>query len=311
MTHEIPAPFNLETVVEWLKSQDYRVTRPFLPRTSYCDASPPPTLLKAAILDTETTGINHHTDKIIELGMVIVEYCPDTGQVYRVLETYNELEDPGIPIPLESIKIHGIADEMVQGKKITDSIVENLLSDVSLIIAHNAGFDRKFVEARFPFLDNKAWACTFTQIPWKNENIRSAALEFLGFKFGFHFDGHRASLDCHALLEILQSELPQSKIKVFKMLLDNAYVPDYKIWALETSFDTKDKLKEHGYRWNNDRRTWHKNISNENLRPEIEWLRTEVYADRGFRLEQEIIDSYSRFSTRSGISQVICYEPEF
>jgi DNA polymerase-3 subunit epsilon len=67
---------------------------------------------------------------LIELGIVIVEYSPDTGQVYRVLETYNELEDPGMSIPPESTKIHGITDDMVIGKKIIDADVETLLADV-------------------------------------------------------------------------------------------------------------------------------------------------------------------------------------
>jgi hypothetical protein len=55
------------------------VTCPFTPRAFYCDETPPAKLFKAAIIDTETTGINLVTDKIIELGIVIVEYCPDTG----------------------------------------------------------------------------------------------------------------------------------------------------------------------------------------------------------------------------------------
>jgi DNA polymerase III subunit epsilon len=130
--------FDLSLVLDWLKSQNYRVTRPFTPRLSYCDAMPPAKLLKAAILDTETTGINPVTDKIIELGIVMVEYCPDTGQVYRVLETYDELEDPGMPIPPDSTKVHGITDDMVSGKKIIDSEVESLMEGVSLVIAHNA-----------------------------------------------------------------------------------------------------------------------------------------------------------------------------
>jgi DNA polymerase III subunit epsilon len=117
MTQLTPTLFNLDAVVDWLKSKDYQVTRPFLPRNFYCDTPPTTPLLKAAILDTETTGVNPVTDKIIELGIVIVEYCPDTDQVYRVLETYDELEDPGMPIPPKSTKIHGITDDMVQGKR--------------------------------------------------------------------------------------------------------------------------------------------------------------------------------------------------
>ena len=300
--------YNLQDVLTWLKSHDYRVTRPFSPRNNYSDTKPPAKLLKAAILDTETTGTNQIVDKIIELGIVIVEYAPDTGEVYRVLETFDELEDPGVPIPPESTQIHNITDEMVRGKRIDDGAVERLLSDVSLIIAHNASFDRGFFEARLPFLQKKAWACSYSQIPWKAEGFGSAGLEFIAYRFGFHFTGHRASLDCHALLEVLQSDLPVSGMKVFKMLLDKARTQDIKVWALNSPFETKDKLKERGYRWDGERKLWNKAVTNDALINEVDWLRVEVYSNRAFKIEQEKIDAYNRFSNRSGKSEIVNYE---
>ena len=239
---------------------------------------------------------------------MIVEYCPDTGQVYRVLETYDELEDPGIPILPESTKIHHITDDMVRGKKIIDADVERLMADISLIIAHNATFDRGIVEARLPFFQHKAWACSFAQIPWKNEGFGSASLEFLAYRCGFHFNGHRASIDCHALLEVLQSDLPVSGIKALKMLLNKVDTPpDIKLWALNTPFETKDKLRERAYRWNTERRTWFRMVSNENLEDETDWLRAEVYDNRSFKLEHETIDAYNRFSTRNGVAETVNY----
>lgn len=299
--------YNLKDVLTWLSTQDCRVTRPFTPRTSYSDALPPVKLLKAAILDTETTGTNQLTDKIIELGIVIVEYAPDTGQVYRVLETFDELEDPSMPIPPESTKIHNITDDMVKGKKINDEAVERLLSDVSLIIAHNATFDRGFVEARLPFFQKKAWACSYAQMPWKAEGFGAASLEFLAYRFGFHFTGHRASVDCHALLEVLQSELPVSGIKVFKMLLDKARTPDIKVWALNSAFETKDKLRERGYRWDGERKLWNKAVPLDELMDETNWLKAEVYNNRAFKIEQEKMDAYNRFSTRAGKTETVNY----
>jgi DNA polymerase III subunit epsilon len=298
---------SLDEVIDWLGSQNFKVTRPFEPREFYNDKPAPARLLKAAILDTETTGTNQLIDRIIELGIVVVEYCPETGQVYRVLQTYNELEDPEIPISPESTNIHGITDAMVHGKRIVDTDVENLMSDVSLVIAHNATFDRGFVETRLPFFQKKAWACSFAQIPWKAEGIGSASLEFLAYKCGFHFSGHRASVDCHALLEVLQSDLPQSGIKAFKMLLDKARSPDIKVWAINAPFDNKDKFKDRAYRWDGDRKTWHRTLASEEIAQEIDWLRTEVYANRPFKLEHEKMDAYNRFTMRRGSIEVVNY----
>jgi len=299
--------YDLEDVLTWLKEKDYRVTRPLVERAFYSDAPPPAKLVKAAILDTETTGTNQLTDKIIELGIVIVEYCPETGQVYRVLETFNELEYPGMPIPPESTLIHHITDDMVLGKKINDETVESLMADVSLVIAHNAFFDRGFVEARLPLFKKKSWACSYAQVPWKVEGIGSSGLEFLAYRFGFHYAGHRASIDCHALLEVLQSELPVSGIKVMKMLLEKARLPEVKVWALNAPFENKDKLKERGYRWDGDRKTWSSFISQVDLPIEVDWLREEIYGNKAFKLELEKIDAFNRFTTRRGTTELRDY----
>ena len=297
--------YELNDALTWLAEKDYRVTRPLSFQTSYSDQPPPNKLLKAAILDTETTGTHHQTDKIIELGIVIVEYCPKSGQVYRVLETFNELEDPGFPIPPESTAIHGITDDMVKSHKILDDEVEALMEDVSLVIAHNAAFDRGFVESRLPLFIHKSWACSYAQLPWKIEGMGSASLEFLAYRFGFHYAGHRASIDCHALLEVLQSSLPVSGVKAMKVLLEKARLTEIKVWALNSPFDQKDKLKDNAYRWDVERKIWNKSLSQSDLSLEVEWLRANIYTKGTFKLELEKIDALNRFSLRRGATGVI------
>ncbi len=307
MSQQNQKEFNLDEVLGWLKLNDYKVLRPFTLRTSYSEAIPPTTSVKAAIVDTETTGVNQGVDKIIELGIVVVEYCPESGQVYRVFETFNELEYPGMPIPPESTKVHGITDEMVANKKIDDKAVEALMSDVSVVVAHNSLFDRGFMEARFPLFIKKAWACSYAQIPWKEEGIGSASLEFIAYRSGFHFSGHRASIDCHALLEVLQTDLPVSGTKAMKVLLEKARIPEIKVWALNAPFDNKDKLKEKGYRWNGDRKTWAGFVSQADLPGEVDWLRSEVYEQKKFTLELERVDAFNRFTFRRGKVEIINY----
>jgi DNA polymerase-3 subunit epsilon len=91
------------------------------------------------------------------------------------------------------------------------------------------------------------------------------------------------------------------------MLLDKARSPDIKVWAINAPFDNKDKLKERAYRWDGDRKTWHRTLANEELAEEVDWLRTEVYANRPFKLEHEKMDAYNRFTIRRGSIEVVNY----
>lgn len=59
------------------------------------------------MFDIESTGLNPRTDRIIELSVIRLE--PD-GR--RREKTW--LLNPGIPIPLETIAVHGITDDMVK-----------------------------------------------------------------------------------------------------------------------------------------------------------------------------------------------------
>jgi len=283
----------------------YRFTRPHIPRNSYSESTPPQNLVKAIVLDTETTGLDSKTEHIIELGMVLFEYCPESGQAYRVLDTFNELEDPETPIPPETAKIHNITDDMVRGKKIDDVAVQNFIAEASLIIAHNAKFDRSFVEARFPFLEQKAWACSVAQIPWVEEGLGSAKLEFLAYRYGFHYDGHRASNDCHALLELLQQKLPESGVMAMLKLQENAQAKELKVWALNSPFESKDALKQRGYRWNATRKTWSLNMADALLNQEVDWLKEMVYGGQPFQLELERMNALNRFSSRKSDAEIV------
>jgi DNA polymerase III epsilon subunit-like protein len=68
---------------------------------------------------------------------------------------------------------------MVAGKKIISSVVERLMEDVSLVIAHNAAFDRGFVDQRFTFFKAKHGAALFHKYP--GEVMVSAVLPWSFF----------------------------------------------------------------------------------------------------------------------------------
>ncbi len=90
-------------------------------------------------------------------------------------------------------------------------------------------------------------------------------------------------------------------------LLENARTKELKVWALNSPFDSKDVLKERGYRWNADRKTWATSIPATHLEQEVEWLRSSVYGGHPFQLELEKMDAMNRFSIRRGSSEFVNY----
>jgi DNA polymerase-3 subunit epsilon len=109
------------------------------------------------------------------------------------------------------------------------------------------------------------------------------------------------------LLEVLQTDLPISGSKPLKILADKSLTIDLRLWAIKAPFESKDYLKERGYRWHVERKTWYTELSEEALDQETRWLREKVYEHNVFKIEREIIDSYRRFSSRRGLSETVNY----
>ena len=190
---------------------------------------------------------------------------------------------------------------MVLGKRIDDAVVEGLLKNVSVVIAHNASFDRPFVEQRWPVFETKQWACSIKDIDWKAEGLGSAKLEYLLQTLGIFYEAHRAETDCWALLELLNANLPQSQQPALLSLLETLNQPQVRLYATGSPFDSKDTLKARAYRWDPDKRSWHKSLSSDKaLEEEIDWLKRKVYNGRPASVQIETMGGLVRHSSRQG-----------
>ena len=293
---------NLEALAKRLEAHpDYKVLRRLIPHKVFNANQPDRNLSKGVILDTETTGMDIQKDKVIELGMILFEFDPQTGVIYKVLKTFDEYEDPGFPIPPESTAVHNITDTMVAGCTIDDVAVTDFLRNVSVVIAHNAGFDRAFVEMRWPIFKDFMWACSLKDIDWRGEGFGSAKLEYLVYTQGLFYDAHRADADCCALLELLSCTLPTSQQPALLQLLESLNQPQIRLYALGSPFETKEILKQRNYRWSADIRSWHRTLTSEKeLEAELSWLKRNVYENRKAVVEVERIGGKVRYSQRTG-----------
>ncbi len=303
---------DLETMAKSLNAHpDYRVIRRLIPRLEWPNATSDQ-VCTVLILDTETTGLDASKEKVIELALLRVQIDLQSGLPVGHVVVYDGLEDPGMSIPKEIEKITGITQAMVAGQRLDEACIAELMQGVDLVIAHNAGFDRPFVESRLPQFSQLAWACSFADINWKDQGRSSAKLEGLAQSLGLFYDAHRAEMDCHALLAVLTAELipcvglTASDTSVLgntglNCLIQMAKTPNYRVQATNAPFDSKDKLKARGYRWNGDQKVWHTRVDSlPDLQVELAWLKEHAYHQRSAVVQIEKMDASVRYSTRPG-----------
>jgi len=280
---------------------DYRILRRLKPTMVWPELNNGPRQ-RIAILDTETTGLDHTRDKVIELAMLCVDVDLASGIPVGEVIVYDGLEDPGIPIPKEVQEMTGITQDMVRGQRIEDESVLKLLADTDLVIAHNAGFDRPFCEGRLARFSSLPWACSLSDINWRGEGRTSAKLENLAQHLGFFYDAHRAEMDCHALLRVITAQLPVTGRTALSSLIQKADKPSFRLYATNAPYESKDVLKLRGYRWNAERRVWHMRLEDSAaLDAECIWLKEKVYGNRSAFVQVEEFDALTRYSSRNGL----------
>ncbi|MCX8084079.1 MAG: 3'-5' exonuclease [Calditerrivibrio sp.] len=88
------------------------------------------------VVDTETTGLDIATAKIINLAAVKIRN-------FKIIDYYNVFINPGKEIDKESIKWHGITDEMVRNKPFVVEVMPEFMKFIrkSILVGHHIKFD--------------------------------------------------------------------------------------------------------------------------------------------------------------------------
>ncbi len=98
---------------------------------------------RLAVFDTETTGIDTSTSRVVSATLAVI------GEAGEVVERYDWLIDPGVEIPDAAVRVHGISTDiarasgieaMVGVKQITERIAEVFERGLPLV-AYNAPYD--------------------------------------------------------------------------------------------------------------------------------------------------------------------------
>lgn len=227
--------------------------------------SPPPlyVMKNILILDTETTGTDPTTDRVVEVGAVLwsVEHAT-RRYAYSAL-----CHAPANP----ARHINGIPEAAVVAGPDAASVWARLdawVGAVDAIVAHSASFDRSFTPAGWD--QGKPWICSMADVEWPHSRKRKLVDIALDHGLGVA-RAHRALTDCE-LVERLLERCHEMGFDVADMLMQAARPkvrvvaltpPPWKVSEAEAA-DTKAKLAACGFTWDSGAKVWSRMVVEEN-----------------------------------------------
>jgi DNA polymerase-3 subunit epsilon len=158
-------------------------------------------------IDIESTGLNPYADRIVEISLLKVS--PDGSE-----EFMSNLVNPGIPIPSETIEIHGIGDDDVKDKPAFSEIADTInkfISDCDIAGFNIKRFDLPMLETELRRagieLSRQGRGIVDLQViyhSYEQRDLEAAYLKYCGKKL----EGmHRSGVDVKACLEILMAQV--------------------------------------------------------------------------------------------------------
>lgn len=167
---------------------------------------------KFLVIDTETTGLNPQTDRVVEVATVLI-----VGG--RIVSAFTSYVNPQRDISSGSSAIHGLVTADVSDSQTLEELLPRLnalVSEADVIVAHNAPFDKSML----PGLIARPWLDTLPlarKLFPDAENHRNGTLRYV---LNLHcpeangMPSHRALSDAYVtarlLLRLLQDLPPET-----------------------------------------------------------------------------------------------------
>lgn len=195
------------------------------------------------VIDFETTGIDAANDRVVEMGVAVFEQG-------ELVVAQGWLVNPGIPVPEEASKVHGITNEMLAD---APPFVQAIVAAMPLLVgavpcAYNAPFDKEFLLAEVartglpaiegvpaldpshPWIDPLIWVRELQKYE-KGKKLTDAARR-LRIELT---SAHRASADAEAAGRVLMayaSRMPSTHEEILDMQtrLGKEHDEQYRAW---------------------------------------------------------------------------------
>lgn len=109
--------------------------------------------IDAVALDTETTGLDAKTARVVQIGSVRI-----SGGVLREDQRLDRLVNPGSPIPPRSSEVHGIRDQDVVGAPSFGEAIPELEAFIArtIVVGHTIDYDLAVLRREYQ-IAGRAW----------------------------------------------------------------------------------------------------------------------------------------------------------
>lgn len=190
-------------------------------------------------IDTETTGLNPKSDRMIEVGAVKVR----NG---KITERFESLINPGRKLEERIIQLTGITQEDLEHAPSIEEVLPDLLSFVGddVLLGHKIMFDYSFIKkaaVNQHFAFEKKGIDTLKLARRFLPELESKRLTSLCEYYGIKYDAHRAASDAMAATELY--------FKLSKQFPDeDAYEPVQLIYKVKRESPITEKQKERLYK---------------------------------------------------------------
>ena len=213
--------------------------------------SPSPSPSSLLLLDVETTGLDPRQHDTCEIGAVLFSVR------HRAAITQLSFLLPVAANPAQDL--NGIDPALTlepQPEAETRSLFLAMLAAADALVAHNAAFDRGWIDAWLiaagidtTAAQGKPWICTCEGISWPGLKP-NPSLAALALAHGIPvWAAHRALTDCIYLAQILE-RAPDLEQRLAEGLLPRHLV------AADLPFARKDEAKAAGFRWVPEVKQW-------------------------------------------------------
>lgn len=102
--------------------------------------------MREIVFDTETTGLDNQTDRVIEIGCIELENQFPTGRSLHLF-----INPDGRKVHPDALAIHGISDAFLADKPVFADVAQEIAAffEGARYVAHNATFDMGFLNTEY------------------------------------------------------------------------------------------------------------------------------------------------------------------